>query len=241
MVADPSHAAGEASYPPIDAYGSELLAVGGGHQIYFEESGNPHGFPVVFVHGGPGSQSRPVHRRFFDPAFYRIILFDQRGCGQSMPLGSLADNTTAHVIADMDRLRRHLHVDRWLLFGGPGDVAVAEQILASTRKSGSFSGEILNLAGKTTLLELCHLLQQCQLLLTNDTGTMHVAAALGTPLVAIFGSTSPELTGPLGESCTIIRQPVECNPCFLRECPIDFRCMEKVSVEQVTEAVLKLL
>ena len=118
MVVDQSQAVAEACYPPIEPYRRDLLDVGGGHRIYFEESGNPHGFPVIFVHGGPGSQSRPVHRRFFDPDFYRVILFDQRGCGQSTPLGSLAYNTTSHLIADMDRLRRHLDVARWLLFGG---------------------------------------------------------------------------------------------------------------------------
>jgi proline iminopeptidase len=118
MVADQNQAAGDAFYPPIEPYRRDLLDVGGGHRIHFEESGNPHGFPVIFVHGGPGSQSRPVHRRFFDPDFYRVILFDQRGCGHSTPLGSLSDNTTSHLIADMDRLRRHLNVERWLLFGG---------------------------------------------------------------------------------------------------------------------------
>jgi proline iminopeptidase len=86
--------------------------------MYFEESGNPQGFPVLFIHGGPGSQSRPAHRRFFDPAFFRIILFDQRGCGQSSPRGCVADNTTSHLIADMEALRRHLGIERWLLFGG---------------------------------------------------------------------------------------------------------------------------
>ncbi|MBI3526499.1 MAG: prolyl aminopeptidase [Betaproteobacteria bacterium] len=118
MVVDQNQAVGEAFYPPIEPYRRDLLDVGGGHRVYFEESGNPHGIPVIFVHGGPGSQSRPAHRRFFDPDFYRIILFDQRGCGQSTPLGSLSENTTPHLIADMDRLRRHLKVERWLLFGG---------------------------------------------------------------------------------------------------------------------------
>ena len=118
MVADLNQAVGEALSPPIEPFHCDWLDVGGGHRIYFEESGNPEGFPVLFVHGGPGSQSRPAHRRFFDPAFFRIILFDQRGCGQSTPRGSLANNTTAHLIADMDALRRHLGVGRWLLFGG---------------------------------------------------------------------------------------------------------------------------
>ena len=80
--------------------------------------GNPRGVPVVFLHGGPGGGSSPDHRRFFDPAFYRIIVYDQRGAGQSTPLGELADNTTAHLVADLERLREHLSVERWLVFGG---------------------------------------------------------------------------------------------------------------------------
>jgi proline iminopeptidase len=110
--------AGDILFPPIEPYRRDWLAVGGSHRIYFEESGNPAGFPVLFVHGGPGSRSRPVHRGFFDPAFYRIVLFDQRGCGLSTPLGSTIDNTTSHLVADIEQLRRHLGVDRWLLFGG---------------------------------------------------------------------------------------------------------------------------
>ena len=118
MAVDQNQAAGDVLYAPLEPYRRALLDVGAGHRIYFEESGNPRGFPIVFVHGGPGSQSRPVHRRFFDPDFYRVILFDQRGCGQSTPLGSLSDNTTAHLIADMESLRRHLNIGRWVLFGG---------------------------------------------------------------------------------------------------------------------------
>ena len=118
MAADQNRAEGGALYLQLEPYRRDWLDVGEQHRIVFEESGNPEGFPVLFVHGGPGSQSRPAHRRFFDPAFFRIILFDQRGCGQSTPRGSLADNTTAHLIADMDALRRHLGVERWLLFGG---------------------------------------------------------------------------------------------------------------------------
>jgi proline iminopeptidase len=118
MATGQNDAAGDVLYPPIEPYRRDWLDAGGGHRIYFEESGNAVGFPVVFIHGGPGSQSRPVHRRFFDPGFYRVILFDQRGCGQSLPAGSLSDNTTAHLVADMEQLRRHLKIERWLLFGG---------------------------------------------------------------------------------------------------------------------------
>ena len=110
--------AGDILFPLIEPYRRDWLAVGGAHRIYFEECGNPAGLPVLFVHGGPGSRSRPAHRRFFDPALYRIVLFDQRGCGLSTPLGSTFDNTTSHLVADIEQLRRHIGVDRWLLFGG---------------------------------------------------------------------------------------------------------------------------
>ncbi len=138
MVADQNRAAADGLYPPLEAYRHDLLDVGSGHRIYFEESGNPGGFPVLFVHGGPGSKSRPAHRRFFDPDFYRIIMFDQRGCGQSAPPGSLADNTTSHLIADMDALRRHLGVERWLLFGGSwgSTLVLAYAMLHADRVAG---------------------------------------------------------------------------------------------------------
>jgi proline iminopeptidase len=88
------------------------------HSVYFEESGNPDGKPVLFVHGGPGGGTSPVQRRFFNPQAYRIILVDQRGCGQSKPLFSLEDNTTHSLVADMEKLRKHLKVEKWMLFGG---------------------------------------------------------------------------------------------------------------------------
>ena len=115
---DQKQAMGDFLYPVVEPYRTDWLEVGGGHRVYFENSGNPAGFPVLFVHGGPGSRSRPAHRRFFDPRFYRIVLFDQRGCGQSTPPGETLNNTTAHLIADIEQLRRKLGVDRWLLFGG---------------------------------------------------------------------------------------------------------------------------
>jgi proline iminopeptidase len=105
-------------YDPIEPYRTGWIEAGDGHRVYFEESGRAAGFPALFVHGGPGSRSRPAHRRFFDPAFYRIVLFDQRGCGRSTPAGEIAHNSTAHLLADMERLRRELGVERWLLFGG---------------------------------------------------------------------------------------------------------------------------
>ncbi|MFN3545617.1 MAG: prolyl aminopeptidase [Thiobacillus sp.] len=107
-----------ALYPPIEPYAAGMLETGGVHRIYWETSGNPQGLPVLFVHGGPGAGTTPAQRRFFDPARYRIVLFDQRGCGRSTPHGELSDNTTPHLIADMEALRTLLGVDRWLVFGG---------------------------------------------------------------------------------------------------------------------------
>jgi len=105
-------------YPEIQCNKSYQLAVGSGHTLHLEESGNPNGIPVLFVHGGPGGGTSPNHRRFFNPDRYRIILFDQRGCGQSTPHASLTDNTTAHLIEDMEKIRELLSIDQWLLFGG---------------------------------------------------------------------------------------------------------------------------
>lgn len=105
-------------HPPIAPYASGMLETAGLHRIYWETSGNPDGLPVLFVHGGPGSGTSPAHRRFFDPARYRIVLFDQRGSGRSTPHGELADNTTSHLIADMEALRHELGIASWLVFGG---------------------------------------------------------------------------------------------------------------------------
>lgn len=107
-----------ALYPAIEPHRSGFLATDSIHRIYWEVSGNPDGIPVVFVHGGPGSGTSPVQRRFFDPTRYRIVLFDQRGSGRSTPYGELRDNTTPHLIADMEQLRTELGIDRWLVFGG---------------------------------------------------------------------------------------------------------------------------
>jgi len=105
-------------YPPIEPYNSGMLKVSPLHTLYFEESGNPEGKPVVFLHGGPGGGTNPRCRRFFDPKKYRIVLFDQRGCGKSTPHAELTDNTTWDLVADIERLREHLGIGRWQVFGG---------------------------------------------------------------------------------------------------------------------------
>jgi proline iminopeptidase len=105
-------------YPEIAPYRTGFLQVSPEHTLYFEESGNPRGKPAVFLHGGPGGGTSPKQRRFFDPERYRIVLFDQRGCGKSKPHASLIENTTWHLVADIEALREHLGIDRWLVFGG---------------------------------------------------------------------------------------------------------------------------
>ena len=112
-------------YPDIKPYRQGTLAVDRPHVLYWEESGNPDGVPVVFLHGGPGAGATEGHRRFFDPAYYRIIIFDQRGAGRSKPLGSLSDNTTAHLVADIEALRNHLGVETWFVFGGSWGASLA--------------------------------------------------------------------------------------------------------------------
>lgn len=105
-------------YPEIQPYDSGHLAVSPLHTLYYEQCGNPDGKPVVALHGGPGAGCSPGMRRFFDPDKYRIILFDQRGCGRSTPHAELAENTTAHLVSDIEALRRHLGIERWQVFGG---------------------------------------------------------------------------------------------------------------------------
>ncbi len=117
-------------YPPIDPYDSGLIDVGDGNRVYWEVCGNPDGKPAVFLHGGPGGGCSPGHRRMFDPARYRVVLFDQRNCGRSLPHAAdagtdLAANTTDHLIADIEQLRAQLGIDRWLVWGGSWGVTLA--------------------------------------------------------------------------------------------------------------------
>lgn len=105
-------------FPEIGPFETGYLPLTGGHVMYWEQVGNPRGRPVLFLHGGPGAGAGAVHRRFFDPDFWRVVIFDQRGAGRSRPLGSLARNTTPDLVGDIEILRRHLGIERWMLFGG---------------------------------------------------------------------------------------------------------------------------
>ncbi|MDQ3755670.1 MAG: prolyl aminopeptidase [Acidobacteriota bacterium] len=105
-------------YPPIEPYDQNMLPVSPMHTLYYEQCGNADGLPVVFLHGGPGGGVDPAYRRFFDPSAYRIVLFDQRGSGKSTPHASLEDNTTWHLVADIEKLREHLGIESWVVFGG---------------------------------------------------------------------------------------------------------------------------
>ena len=105
-------------YPAIDPFDQRMLDVGDGHTVYVEQAGNPDGIPVVVLHGGPGGGCSPAMRRYFDPDVYRVVLFDQRGCGRSTPHASVEDNTTWHLVADIELIRAALGIDRWIVFGG---------------------------------------------------------------------------------------------------------------------------
>jgi len=112
-------------YPEISPFHSFMLETESVHKVYVEQCGNPAGIPVVFLHGGPCSGTKPDHRRFFDPERYHVILMDQRGCGRSLPFGELADNTTQHLLRDLERIRDLLRIDKWLLFGGSWGATLA--------------------------------------------------------------------------------------------------------------------
>lgn len=105
-------------YPPIDPFDQRMMDVGQGHQIYVEQCGNPTGIPVVVLHGGPGGGCSPAMRRYFDPAVYRVVLFDQRGCGRSRPHAAVSHNTTWDLVSDIEKIRSALGIDKWMVFGG---------------------------------------------------------------------------------------------------------------------------
>ena len=133
------------------------------------------------------------------------------------------------------RILSEQHGVRWLIFGTAKERELGDQI------TSEIGANAVNLAGQTTLSQLIRELGRCRALLTNDTGTMHLAAHLGVPTIALFGSTEPALTGPIGAGHTVIRHHVECSPCFLRQCPIDFRCMNRITVAEVVDAVERVL
>ncbi|MFO7919534.1 MAG: prolyl aminopeptidase [Nioella sp.] len=112
-------------YPPIEPFDQQMLDVGDGHRVYVEQSGNPEGVPVVVLHGGPGGGCSPAMRRYFDPEAFRVILFDQRGCGRSRPHAMIEANTTWHLVADIERIRRALGIQRWAVFGGSWGATLA--------------------------------------------------------------------------------------------------------------------
>src|SRR5260370_12846429 len=102
----------------MEPYRTGTLRLDARHTMYWEQSGNPRGTPALFLHGGPGAGATPVHRRFFDPEHWQIVVFDQRGAGRSTPLGATDDNSPAHLVADIERLRTPLGIEKWLVFGG---------------------------------------------------------------------------------------------------------------------------
>ena len=118
-------APGRGCYPPIEPYATGMLDTGDGHQLHYEQCGNPGGLPVVVLHGGPASGCSPMQRRFFDPSVFRIVLFDQRGCGRSAPRGSLLNNDTAALVRDIEQLRGALGIARWVVFGGSWGASLA--------------------------------------------------------------------------------------------------------------------
>ena len=128
-------------FPAIEPYRHALLEVGEGHSLYYEECGNPAGAPVLFLHGGPGSGCNPRQRRFFNPQSQRVILFDQRGCGRSTPPGAVQANTTQDLVADIEALRRHLGIERWLIFGGSWGSTLA--LAYAEAHAGTVTGMVL--------------------------------------------------------------------------------------------------
>lgn len=112
-------------HPPVDPFDQRMIDAGQGHQVYLEQCGNPHGIPVVVLHGGPGGGCSPAMRRYFDPKVFRVILFDQRGCGRSRPHASVENNTTWHLVADIEKIRHMLEIEDWILFGGSWGATLA--------------------------------------------------------------------------------------------------------------------
>lgn len=155
-----ANAAESLIFPALEPYTHGWIAASSPHRFYFEECGNPTGAPVVVLHGGPGSGCSPAQRRFFDPQHYRIILFDQRGCGRSIPAGETQNNTTQDLVSDIELLRTHLGIERWLVFGGSWGSTLALAYAAS--HPGPITGLILRGIFLSRRSELDWFLQQAR-------------------------------------------------------------------------------
>ena len=181
-------------YPSLEPYATEMLDVGDGQCLYVEQCGNPHGRPAVFLHGGPGGGCVPDHRRLFDPERYRIVLFDQRGCGRSRPHASLDDNTTWSLIEDIERLRRHLGVEKWTVFGGSwgSTLALAYAITHPERVEGLILRGIFLLTKK----ELRWFYQEGASMLFPDAWERFLAPIPPAERGDLMGAYHRRLTGP---------------------------------------------
>jgi proline iminopeptidase len=131
QVRDKATQSADVLHPPVNPFASGMLDVPGGHNVYYERCGRPDGLPAVFLHGGPGSGCNPSQRRFFDPGVWQAVLFDQRGCGRSRPAGGVSSNTTGDLVDDLERLREHLGIPAWLVFGGSWGAALALRYAAA--------------------------------------------------------------------------------------------------------------
>lgn len=217
-----------------------------------------HLFHYLHLVGHLGANVEPLAPRIDVTPAEELVFRESRQLAEDLPLFGLnpgaeygpAKRWPAERFIEAAAEIQRKTGGRWLIFGGRGDIELAEKIGAGIRRALAQRTEAfdasrapLNLAGRTTLRELCAGLKVCRFLLTNDTGPMHVAAAVGTPVIVPFGSTSPELTGPglPGDSPhVVLRSDVPCAPCFLRTCPIDFRCMNNITVDQVANAAVRM-
>ena len=178
MDTRPTHA-WQSMYPPLQSHAQGWLDVGEGHEVYWEECGNPLGQPALFVHGGPGAGCTPDDRRWFDPQRWRIVLFDQRGAGRSRPLGHLAANTTGHLVADMESLRHHLRIERWLLFGGSWGATLA--LAYAQQHPGRVLALVLRGVFTATAQELRWLVTAAGAAVLHRAAWQRLNAALATP------------------------------------------------------------
>jgi proline iminopeptidase len=166
-------------YPPLQCHAHGWLAVGEGHEIYWEVCGNPMGAPALFVHGGPGAGCAPDDRRWFDPSHYRIVLFDQRGAGRSRPQGEVRGNTTDHLVRDIEALRAHLQIERWLLFGGSWGATLS--LAYAQRHPQRVSALVLRGVFTATVHERCWLYTPDGAALVHPAAWQRLTAAMQAP------------------------------------------------------------